>query len=373
MLFAAGLRGNAEIITTLVEHGADIEARDDYAGFTPLHNAAIINPALIPVLLELGADMESLDSDGETPLQKAAFVNNIVGMRFLIEQGADMSGALKLAAITGGLEPLEMLLEREVDINAQDEFGLTALHTLSSRREGNSPGIYSPPGEALRLILNNGADVEARAGEGSIPIYLSSSLNGTIEFAREEYFQDDPELIKGPAIEGFAPLHIAALLLNTGPISILIEWGADIEADAPSIGTPLHLAAAYGTASSTKALLDAGAEVSSRNGMGDQPIHLAAKLGEAETLNVLLEEGADIDGRADSGLTALHYAAQYGDHEVVTALLGAGAKAGDLTDDGKTPFDLAKDNERLQGTTALEQLEEGQGLYERIKGMISMK
>ena len=108
---AAGSQGNAEIIIALAENGADIDAIDDSYGSTPLHSAAVVNPALVPMLVELGADMEVINDKGATPLEFAVLAYEIEGVRILLEQGADMSRALIYAAITGNVKALPLLVE----------------------------------------------------------------------------------------------------------------------------------------------------------------------------------------------------------------------------------------------------------------------
>jgi len=56
--------------------------------------------------------------------------------------------------------------------------------------------------------------------------------------------------------------------------------------------------------------------------------------------------------------TPLHVAAALGNADGITAVLKAGAKGKARNDDGNTPFDLAKDNDKLDGTDAYRMLNE---------------
>ena len=78
---------------------------------------------------------------------------------------------------------------------------------------------------ALRVLLDAGADKEARD-------YLGQS-----------------------------PLHLASVHDDLDCLGILLEFGADLEAKDDFIHTPLHLAAWKGMSNTLVALLEAGAQV----------------------------------------------------------------------------------------------------------------
>jgi uncharacterized protein len=71
-LHAGASRGGAEIVTLLLEAGADPNARQE-RGFVPMHSAAATgNAAIVELLLKHGADAASKAADGKTPADMAA-------------------------------------------------------------------------------------------------------------------------------------------------------------------------------------------------------------------------------------------------------------------------------------------------------------
>jgi len=169
-LIAAAKKGHQEIVTILLEKGADIESRDSKFGATPLiwaairgqtdtvklllqkgaaisaveekngMNAIILaaikgNNEIIEVLLENGADVSAGDKDGRTPLMWAAHHDHTNTVTFLLDKGADLEAkdskagvnALMSAATTNSVETIKVLLDHGAEIDARADDGKTAL------------------------------------------------------------------------------------------------------------------------------------------------------------------------------------------------------------------------------------------------------
>ena len=72
----AALHGDLEFARLLLEHGADIQAREPGEGMTPLHVAAAGGDTdLVKLLLERGADAGARDRAGRRPLDVARMSN----------------------------------------------------------------------------------------------------------------------------------------------------------------------------------------------------------------------------------------------------------------------------------------------------------
>lgn len=94
--------------------------------------------------------------------------------------------------------------------------------------------------------------------------------------------------------QGLACLHIATLQRNQPLIELLLQNGADIDAQEGTSGkTALHLAVETQERSLVQFLLQAGARVDARMLNGCTPLHLAAGRGLNSISSTLCEAGAD--------------------------------------------------------------------------------
>jgi ankyrin repeat protein len=198
--------GNAGWVASVLEAGASLEVSEDRS--SPLAYA-------IACCAQQAADPaeESRSSRDVDP--------HVEVVRVLLDAGASVyfcDSQLNLAASTGCVALVKLLLERGADLNATDEWEgrqLTALHVAAEA--GHT--------EVTTQLLDAGADPMPRSQH------------------------DD------------TPLHRAALGGRAAIVRLLLERGADVNANAHVNGTALHLAAGQGHAAVVEVLLEAGANV----------------------------------------------------------------------------------------------------------------
>jgi hypothetical protein len=88
-------------------------------------------------------------------------------------------------------------------------------------------------------------------------------------------------------------------------VTLLLERGADINAQDWRKRTPLHLAADHGHASVVKLLLERDADITAKDAVGWTALHLAAHDGRVSSVTLLLERGADVNGVGRDNCTPL--------------------------------------------------------------------
>lgn len=165
-----------QIARVLLENGADPNIPSPLKNQqTPLHLATRNNHVEVSeALLDHHADMLAETSKHMTPMGLAAGEGSVEMMECLLRHGVDVyeSRALFYAAYCPkSTRPMEMLLERGVDINRPDERGLTAIFAAISANSFRNVKFlldhgldtkYHPPGATvLQHAFANWGAVEA--------------------------------------------------------------------------------------------------------------------------------------------------------------------------------------------------------------------
>ncbi|KAJ1474163.1 ankyrin repeat protein, partial [Baffinella frigidus] len=97
--------------------------------------------------------------------------------------------------------------------------------------------------EVAKVLLDAGADIEARDKGGRTPLYLATSYGGDEAAVRMLVATGANTEVKDTIPgSGSTPLHIAASRGLEGPARALLEGGADMEATDQSGRTPVDLA-----------------------------------------------------------------------------------------------------------------------------------
>ncbi len=123
-------------------------------------------------------------------------------------------------------------------------------------------------------------------------------------------------------------------------IAALIAWGS-----RSLRGRSLHEVAREGDAEAAGLLLEVGADANAEDRCDWTPLHCAAEGGQAELAGLLLDKGADVNARGDVDWTPLHRAADAGHVDVAQVLLEAGADVNARAKNGQTSMAVARTEE----------------------------
>lgn len=132
--------GRLDIVKILVEAGANVSTTDT-RGRNPLEKAANEGHlATVQYLVTHGADTEQSGYHGITPLWSAAERGELEIVRYLASVGASLETTgfdglhtITIAARGGRYDVVKFLIQKNVDVNARDKDGRTALYWARQR------------------------------------------------------------------------------------------------------------------------------------------------------------------------------------------------------------------------------------------------
>jgi ankyrin repeat protein len=399
----AARHGDLAMVNLLLTAGANARALTRY-GVAPLTLACMAgNGVIIERLLQAGADPESTLPDGETALMTASRTGKVDALKALLARGAKVDTrekargqtALMWAASDGNIPAIKVLLEVGADIHAHSVPPPAGARGRGRGGPGNNGGNNGATGaltpllfavrgghlEAVRVLLDAGADINETASDGSGALLLAV-MNAQWELGTLLLERGANPNASG---RGFAPLHqlVVTRRLNQGhlphPVPAgrvdsmtlakrLVSSGADVNARMTATGmgdgyrnrlnragaTPFLLAAKGDDPEMMRFLLAAGANPNIPTDEHTTPLMLAAGIavynpGEdagteeesLEAVKICVEHGADVNAVDDRGETALHGAAYKGFNAVVQWLVDKGARLDVANKQGWTPLTIA--------------------------------
>jgi ankyrin repeat protein len=286
---------NRQVVALLLDRGAVPDDHDLYlAGFA--HDRHQLLPLLI-------AATPNLAGIAEQALAAPISQNDSASVRILLVAGADPRRyrdddgrpiSALWAALNAGCdrEVLELLLDHGADPDAAGPDRRTPyqLATATGRTE-----------HADLLRRHGAADTATPADR-----FLSACRRADGDEART-MLHDDPELVNRLTRGERAAIFRAAAAGETAAVSLMLDLGFPIETRGDDGGTPLHAAAYNGSADTTRLLLDRGAEIEANDttwndtplgwaivGSGQQP-RTNTSPDWAETVRTLIERGVSTE------------------------------------------------------------------------------
>ncbi len=286
-LIDAVKNNNLTEVQKLIKNGVDVNEKDDY-GETALHFAADVGSVdIAKLLLKSGANVNAKNQNGGlTPLMVASFAmraqiltdkaarekmlnNEAKIVKLLLDHGAlvnekDNQGETALMYGTTTTPKIEsLLIKHGADVNAKDKNGETVL--INAAAAGNP--------EIVELLLKHGADAKAKDNDGVTAIISASliflGLYKNDRAAEEKRFNDATKIVK-----------------------MLIEKGADVNAKGVNDVTALMFVSISGVMGIAKMLLDKKADIKAKDKFGKTALDYAKDAKRTEMIKFLEEKMA---------------------------------------------------------------------------------
>ena len=125
----------------------------------------------------------------------------------------------------------------------------------------------------------------------------------------------------------WSPLHAVSRGGHVDVAQVLLDYGADINAQDLHDQTPLSWASSEGHLKVAQLLLEHGANVNMQNNYNHYTsLHSASMSGKLEVARLLLDHGAGVHIRGDGDVTPFQLATTYGHHDIAQLLLDRGAE-----------------------------------------------
>jgi uncharacterized protein len=402
-LMTAASSGQPDAVKILLDHGADVKAKEAANGQTALMFAAALNrAAVIKLLIATGADPNvatpsrgterirfdeygrvhfDRPADGASQAQTEPAAKAMKSAADATKSDLDLLGrALGFQSaqfLPAEPRPGEGVLRLSPPLRVGPEFvgGMTAL--LYAAREGHV--------DAATSLVDGGADINQVSADKFSPLVMAI-INGHLDLA--SYLLDrgaDPNLA---TLTGLTALY-AAIDVQWAPhaafpqpsteqekvsyldlIKALIERGANVNARIgekpwfrslfsdptwvdPAGATPLWRAAQSSDIAAMRFLMDHEADPEIATTSGNTPLMAAAGVGWAanwsvnapvppiEAVKYSVEIGNDVNAVDNRGYTALHGAAYRGENELVSYLVAKDARVDARSKAGDSPADMA--------------------------------
>jgi ankyrin repeat protein len=280
-------------------------------------------------LIDKGADINAKDEKGQTPLHFAARHGYREVAKLLIAQGADVNASmtdapwtpLLDAACTGQTQVVKLLLQHGAKVDAGDALGYTPLvYALWSKDE-----------EGIKALISAGADINKRPSENDCPPLFYAVWEGYKRGVR--ILIDAGANVNAEADNGWTPLRYAIEVTMPDMINLFLGTGVKIP--------DFHKAALEGNLAKVKEFVESGMDVDTKDRLGWTPSYWALSAGQKEVFEYLLGKGAEITTKTNHGRTLLHQASQAGFAEIVKSLIAKGVEVDAKSDSGNTPLKIA--------------------------------
>jgi len=205
------------------------------------------------------------------------------------------------------------LVANEVDVNARQPDGTTALHWAAQWDDASTAD----------LLIRAGAHADVANDYGATPLSMAA-LNGSAPMVERLLESGAPPNTALPS--GETALMTAARSGSVEAVRALVAAGADVDATELAMGqTALMWAVAERHMDVVRTLVESGANAGARSASGFTPLLFAARMGDRDLVRFFLERGADINEAADDGATPLVVATVRGHAELAEWLLDRGA------------------------------------------------
>ena len=292
--------GVAEMIELINEGGINAQSKDEilignithYTNTTPLMIASSYGHYdIAKALIDNGALVNLRADDGFNALMEAVRTDNIEMAKLLINNNSDINiknkdgkNMIMIACENGNEEMFNLLVENNADINTKSSWGASALIYASEKGNIN----------IMQYLIDNGIDVNGKADDnGDTPLIWA--VTGENPYEASKLLIENGADVNATNNSGVAP---ATILAGSVPevVKLLKDNGADLDTKFADDDPPIAIAASVGNLEIVKALVENGADVNYYpNDMNYTAIYHAIDQHNYEVAEYLFKNGVDLN------------------------------------------------------------------------------
>jgi len=275
----------------------------------------------------------------------------VMALSYALEPGMRVAPPPLPETEPAGVEPWvePMLFGSVADVRKLLDGGLSP---NAATKSGGTTALMmaAPDVEKMRLLIDRGADVNARARSRFSALMVAAQYqegDGAINLLLDRGAQVAPPPDGAPVFSA-NPFVLASYAGNAKSLKRLLAAGGKVDEAFIAIGTsrttPMLGAFKFGDVEVANTLLDLGAPVDFADGNGITMLGRTVLNNEVEMARALIARGANVNVVDKQGMTPLLWAANvdFGDTAMIELLLKSGAKTDARNKDGLTPLELAR-------------------------------
>ena len=262
-LHIAAYKGHLPIVRMLLAYGAFVDCEDTNLA-TPLHYALYNSQrSMVQPLLEAGANPNAVDSRLNSPCIIAAEHDEADALRILLEGGADIQlrnwygeTIFHVAAFTGA---------KNIFVSLWNDATMHYLGTEDARRQTILLEAVCNTSIPMNYLVNLAPSAGAYESREYNILGVATTYRSTAEVRMLLHRTPTECLTKFlnyRAPVGGTPLYIAAIMSKLDTMTLLLDFGAQLEVEGSEHGTPLMAACATGRLAAVKFLVARGASTS---------------------------------------------------------------------------------------------------------------
>lgn len=225
----------------------------------------------------------------------------------------------------------------------EEEINIEAAAEILSENLEQNVGHWTL--EDVEILRQAGFDFKTKDQSQNPVLYYALSQNPNMDVIKKiiEYGAD----VNAPAQNGMLPINVCTSKANEIQLKVMMMKTMGLDLSDPEVEEELEKKIFFEMSKMTELaafLIDNGADINKESSLGTPLMNAVTNKWNMDIITLLLKYGADINKQDLKGRTALFYAFSSGNDDIVTMLIKAGANT-EITDkNGQTYLELERTN-----------------------------